>query len=557
MRLCVPLAYSLVPAAFVGWGCRAELADLTSDSSACDVATTGECAESVGGAIAFEAVVAPGISDLVVGSSSVPLGHPLGGLSPIAVGDVDGDGLDDVVVSDFSDQIFVLHNDGGLAFSLVQTLEISGVPVPDGLGLAPFAMSLTDGDGDSFPELWASGLGWVAVWQNQGGDLGEAEWVTTPDDFGAGIYTAFALGDLDGDHDIDVGLSPLGSLETRLESIQSPEIPPAAVTRVLYADRGDWIASVLGDLNGQTAATTLRFTDVDADADLDIVVPGDRGYALSLWLNDSEKDNERPEFLDVAGPRGIATNISGMAVADIDLNEDGLLDYAMTDIGLPRLFMSNNATYYESSQALGLLPIRDSAADRLSGWALRFADFNNDGWFDAFQASGSPVPLDENGCDPQDAGRQMCFRAQTDVLWMGGEAGFVDVGVGTMIASEHHHYGAIPADLDDDGDLDLLVGGYDEAVHVYENVGGTGAWLDIDLGGAKALGSRVVVSDGDRSWTREVANLSAPGQEPQRLHFGLGDRDSVERVEVWWLGGGSTVLTDVPTRRRVALVRSP
>lgn len=543
-----------LPVVWLLWGCRAEVPGSIDDSAGCDPAGASECTDAVGGKISFRALAVPGISDLEVRSSAEALGHAIGGMGPIAVGDVDGDGLDDVAVGDFTDQIVILHNDGGLSFSKAQIIEMVGLSMPDGLALAPLAMSFTDRNGDSSPELWASGLGWVAVWPNQGGSYGDVEWVTTPDDLGAGIYTSFALGDLDADRDLDVGLSPIGPIERRLESLQTPELPPRAVTRVIYDEGVGWSAAVLGDPDGQTASTTLRFSDVDGDADVDMIAPGDRGYPLCLWENQA---GASVGFVEVAAERGLATTISGMAVADADLNEDGVLDYAMTDVGPPRLFMSFEDVYYDSAQALGLVPSRDATADRLSGWALRFADFNNDGWLDAFQASGSPVPLDENGCDPLDDGNPVCFREQADVLWMGSESGFVDVGVGQAIASEHHHYAAIPADLDEDGDLDLLVGGYFEPVHVYENVGVNGAWLDVDLGGSEALGSRVVVIDGDRTWTREVANLSAPGQEPQRLHFGLGGRETVDRVEVWWLGGGSTVLNDVATRRRVSLVRSP
>jgi hypothetical protein len=82
---------------------------------------------------------------------------------------------------------------------------------------------------------------------------------------------------------------------------------------------------------------------------------------------------------------------------------------------------------------------------------------------------------------------------------------------------------------------------------------GAEAWVDFDFVGPEAnplgVGVAVTIEAGGRRRTREVYGLRAVGQGPSRLHFGLGDVETVDRVEIRWPDGDLQVADDVPVRR--------
>jgi hypothetical protein len=106
-------------------------------------------------------------------------------------------------------------------------------------------------------------------------------------------------------------------------------------------------------------------------------------------------------------------------------------------------------------------------------------------------------------------------------------------------------------DLDNDGDVDVVIlNSRREPTILRNDSPSKGHWLQVHLRGVKTnrdgIGARVKVVSGDLALTDEVhSGRGYQSHYGTRLHFGLGNRDKIDRIEVRWIGGGIDILKDV------------
>jgi hypothetical protein len=225
----------------------------------------------------------------------------------------------------------------------------------------------------------------------------------------------------------------------------------------------------------------------------------------------------------------------GVGIADYD--GDGWLDIVRTNFTdqVTTVYRNNgDGTFHDASMQAGL-----GVNTKYLGFGVGFFDFDNDGRKDIFIANGHVYP--------QIADRKLHVTyKQPRLLYRNlGTGRFEDVSAkaGPAITTPAVGRGCAFADLDNDGDVDIVVNNLDGPPSVLRNDGGNqNHWLMIKCIGTRsnrsAIGARVRVSANGRTQVDEVISGSGYySQNDLRLHFGLGTSDVVDVVEVVWPSG--------------------
>lgn len=289
------------------------------------------------------------------------------------------------------------------------------------------------------------------------------------------------------------------------------------------------------------------FTDYDNDGDQDLFVNHDFGYKATP---DFMLQNQYPrkQFKDVSEPLEMDLKINSMGTAVGDYNEDGYLDYYLTNIRFNRFMVGQGPgqPFVDRSRELGMAFVSIS-------WGANFADFDQDGDLDLFVANGDLNP----NCVPmadfyfENVGGRFEDRARA--------VGLNDYGLGR---------GSVVFDLENDGDLDLLVVNQRPVLdypvssftRLYRNDSTRGNWLKIALQGTQAesrgLGSRITVVSGGRRLIREIdgGGSSHLSQNSTIAHFGLGSAQEVDSIIVDWTGGERQVLTHQAANQLLTII---
>jgi enediyne biosynthesis protein E4 len=449
-----------------------------------------------------------------------------GGGAELAAHDLDGDGDVDLLFNRLEDGPTVFENDGsGHFIDRGEPLDFSFVVPPAWLPTAGqrvrvSAMSAADIDGDGLPELVTAGFGHAEYWPNLGGLAWGSPQPLHTDDSPAVVWTTAVVGDINGDGQLDV-LLPTQLLEQRPE--------PAVGHPVLLGDGSGGFTHAtdlsVGAQGSDSIASTI--SDYDGDGDPDVIILMDQGARSGVFRNDGVGADGLPEWLDVAADIGFDRAFNAMGMDSIDLNDDGVLDWCISDNGAPVCLFSDGATYFEGGAASGLVPDEPAGSVGTVGWTIDFADFDNDGWAEMFQTSGTS---DEEAA------------AFPDLLFQGLPGGmFEDVSAEWGVDSREDNYAAAPADFDGDGFLDLVVAGPGLPPLLHMTRCGDEDWVELDLAGppgnAEGFGARVEVAVGDRTIVRELYAQRAAGQAPSRVHVGLGEGGESVGVKVAWSDG--------------------
>ena len=306
--------------------------------------------------------------------------------------------------------------------------------------------------------------------------------------------------------------------------------------------------------------------DFDADGDQDLYVTND-SMPNHLWQNDTTPGGTL--FQEVGLRRGVAVSANGreeagMGVAEGDLDGDGRTDFVVTNFSgeSHSVYLSGGRrSYRERGGQLGV----GGDSVPLLGWGTGLHDFDLDGDLDLFACHGHVYPqADRPGSDSS--------YAQHDLLWRNGGDGDTPAFQVEPLSDGPARVSraAVAADLDRDGDLDLLVIELDGPVHLFENTQAVGEshWLGVGLvdrtsPGADepvrfraVVGARVEVDLGERTLTRELgssAGFQANG--PAELHFGLGNAEELAGLRVVWPDGVREAFTPPPTNAWVVVAR--
>jgi hypothetical protein len=456
----------------------------------------------------------------------------------LAVVDLDGDGLPDIVAGRRTGGLALYRNLGALRF---QKVADSGLDD----SLAVTAIAAIDLDNDGHRDLVLASTGVAYVMANQGdGTFRQAARFDS-----SGTTEHILPVDLDGDGLLDLYFS---NYDVRSN---------ADTQNRLYMNRGGLQFAFAGTMGaGQSWSATA--IDLDGDGDQDLYVANDtllvdfgRPVASSpsisylpvdlLLRNDGPGPDGVPRLTDVSAAMGLAKPRSSMGGMLGDVDGDGSLDLYIPDFGAKKLFLRDPAAgYVESAAGLGVDGIvRDNARcgpdseDEdclLLSWSAAFSDFDLDGYDELLVVNGEtelgrtpPVLLFARGPDPV----------------------FHEVSPSISCLDAR---GMVVTDLDGDGDQDVVISQKEGPLVIYKNVGkpAPGTWQRVELHGHASnrdgAGAIVTLHIAGRTQIKVVgAGGIIHSAGPAEAFFGLG-HDEVEAVEVQWPSGKHTTMTRPP-----------
>ncbi|MFO1498517.1 MAG: FG-GAP-like repeat-containing protein [Verrucomicrobiota bacterium] len=353
----------------------------------------------------------------------------------------------------------------------------------------------------------------------------------------------------------------------------------------LYHNDGKGHFSVVNDragIRGHDIGLAACWWDYNDDGFADLYVSNDYKGPDRLYRN-----NRDGTFTDVAPTVLPHVPWSSMGVDVADIDNDGRIDLIATEMAgsthyrrmtingdLPRerwfLSFGEPRQYQRNALYLNTGTERVLEAACLAGleatdwtWSAKFADMDNDGWMDVFVANGmsrdfvnadSLASMRERGRASSQWHTRPVLREENLAFRNRGDVRFDNVGRAWGLNQLSASFGAAFADLDRDGDLDLIVSNFEEAVSVYRNTGTSGGGVLVRLRGQASnswgVGAKLQLTAGGLTQTRSIDLSSGimSANEPI-AHFGLTGSSAIDQLRIKWPGGKQQILAGLNAGR--------
>ncbi|MFB3902821.1 MAG: CRTAC1 family protein [Acidobacteriota bacterium] len=428
------------------------------------------------------------------------------------------------------------------------TLKFVDVSRKAGVDDAGYGMGVAVGDydNDGDLDLYVTNFGSNVMYRNEGnGTFTDVTRETGTDDPRWSTSAAFVDYDRDGDLDLYVTnyidftvagnkrcFDPVGNPDycnpNQYRALPDRLFQNQGNGRFVDVTEAAGIGSAVGPGLGVTCA------DFDGDGWVDIYVAND-GAANFLWIN-----RKNGTFTEEGLLRGAAYNADGAPEASMGVTAGDFDNDGDEDIFLTHLTQEKNTLYVNDGQGNFL---DETAAYGLATPSLPFTsfgtdwfDFDSDGFLDLFVASGAVRRLEAV------RGEKYGYDQKNQLFRNIGGKRFEETSAsgGPGFELSEISRGAGFGDLDNDGDVDIVMTNNNGPVRVFLNqVGLKNHWLQVSLKGSRAEGSRVILvrDDGHVTWRRSKRDGSYLSAGDDRVHFGLGGTTGIRAVLVEWASG--------------------
>lgn len=426
----------------------------------------------------------------------------------VAVGDIDNDGFDDLVVTGYGGAVLYRNSGNG---TFIDATASSGLHTEGWLSSAGFVDYDRDGKLDLFICRY---LDWS---------------------FGANTYC--------------------GSRESGGRSYCHPDnFKP--VSNYLFHNDGNGKFSDVSTKSriGASAGKGLgvAFADFNGDGWPDITVANDSMQQF-LFLNNKDGTFTESGLTSGAGYTDEGKVFAGMGTDAADVDDDGKPDIISTALSNETYAFFHNtgdATFnYDTGRSrLG------EASRLLGGWGMRVFDYDNDGIKDVFFANSHVMDNIER------MQSHLRYRQPLLLLKGAGNGRFTDVSAqsGAVFQQQWASRGAAFADFDNDGDIDVVVSTCGGPAYLLRNDGGNErSWIGFDLRGTRdnrdGLGAvlKLTAGSGRVQYVQATTGGSYQSASDRRVFFGLGNEESVKSVEVLWPSGSRQVIEHPQLRKMI------
>ena len=433
-----------------------------------------------------------------------------------------------------------------------------------------FGMGIAVGDynNDGYPDMFVTACGRTLLYRNNGNgtftDVTKQAGIEIP-----GWTTSAVWFDFDNDGRLDLFVcSFVRYLPEDRQSCGGNEagqkyycIPRAFHPTVsyLFHNNGDGTFTEVGHgiIIGKTPGKSLGVvaTDINNDGWMDLFVANDT-EPNSLFVN---RGANKWEQIGVSAEVGYGENgqaRSGMGVDSADFDNDGWQDLFVANIDQEKFSLYRNLkdeSFNDVAQGQSIA----QATRLLSGWGLKFFDYDNDGALDLILANGHP--------DDMVSQRSQTVTYREPLLLfhqVNGKFQNVSAEAGPAFSKTLAARGLAIGDFDNDGKLDVLIGVNGGAPLLLQNRSGTGNhWLGLKLEGRTsnrdAVGTRLAWSAGGKKFSRlKTSGGSYLSSHDPREILGLGQAGKVDWLEIRWPAPSSRVerFANLPGDRYIKIV---
>lgn len=537
----------------------------------------------------------------------------------IAVGDVNGDGLDDLFFSANMGYSRLYLNQGGLRFEDVS--EVAGVR--GRVNTWKTGVAMADVNGDSRLDVYVSYSGDLPLERrvdqlliNMGNDEnGYPRFEDQTEEYGLAYphssnQAYFFDYDRDGDLDLflqthNVKSTPRLDPEGTREELKKED--PISGVR-FYENQDNRFVDVTSRTGIISSSLTYGLgagiSDVNNDGWLDMYVGNDYSPPDYLYMNNGDGT-----FTDEMRLRMRHTSNASMGIDIADLNNDGWLDVVVLDMlaedraRQKTLFIPNDRDLFEVFVESGFhhqymrntlqLNIGEGVFSEIGqvagvsntdwSWTPLIADYDNDGQKDLFVTNGilhDTIDRDflnyksnyfaskQQNITPEDIAYLMDLLPSVDapnyMFRNGGAHQFEDVSDQWGMGAPLKTTGAVYSDLDNDGDLDLITSNINEYALIFENRStsqDTNHYLQIALegdgGNTQGIGTKVMVyTRGDKQVLEQMPSRGYLSSVSPVLHFGLGNHNVIDSVVVMWPDGRQQSMQDVAVDQRMTVLQN-
>ena len=405
-----------------------------------------------------------------------------------------------------------------------------------------------DYDRDGDVDLYITNYGGNTLLQNDGdGTFVDVTAHAGVGHEGWGSSAAFFDYDRDGDLDLFVCNYLHWTVQAELDCINtmgghdycSPQNYNSPAADVLYRNDGDGtftdVSATAGMLSSIGTGLGIGIDDFNDDGWLDVFVAND-GMQDHLWINRHDGTFYNDALLAGCAVDQDGKTKAGMGVTLADIDDDGDSDLLVCNLfrQSDSLYRNDGGSFTDITKRAGLGAVSRS----FTRFGMAWHDFNHDSWLDLYQANGRVVKQSRHFTDDAYGEPNLLFKGV-------GPARFEEVSLrgGTADLLSATSRAAAFGDVDNDGDIDILIVNRDARAHLLLNQAPDypAHWIQfrlLDKFGSPALNAQVSLTAGDRRLTRlSIAAYSYQASNDPRVHFGLASHGTASGITVNWPDG--------------------